>query len=110
MKVINLTPHPLTHVDSNGDQHTFPSEGLARCNERFEPLGSADIEGIYPAARVSYGDVTGLPPAEDGVLYLVSQLVVKACPERSDVFFPAGVLHDDHGRLSGFTLFGRLES
>ncbi len=110
MIVRNLTPHALAYVDVNGQRHSFPSAGLARCAEQFEPLGAVDIEGTYSVAKVSYGDVVGLPPAEDGVIYLVSQLVVKACPERKDVFFPAGVQHDENGRLNGFAFFGRLES
>lgn len=78
MRLRNFTPHAI--VLNSGE--SFPSEGLARVANTFTQF---DEDGV---CRVEYGDVEGLPEPEDGVLLIVSAMVL-AASDRSDLVAPA---------------------
>lgn len=78
MRLRNFTPHAI--LLNNGE--SFPSEGLARVANTFTQF---DEDGV---CRVEYGDVEGLPEPEDGVLLIVSAMVL-AASDRSDLVAPA---------------------
>lgn len=50
--------------------------------------------------NVTYGEVTGLPEPEDGVLYIVSMMVLEAC-RREDLIAPVDMVRDNTGRIIG---------
>lgn len=107
----NYTPHnPLTYWPEGGEPVVLPQLGSARCRESIRANGSFDAQGDYPRAVISYGEVEDLPGPEPGVVYVVSQLVVRAHPERTDLAFPAGLVRDDEGTIIGFSVLARFEA
>lgn len=64
----NYTPHAI----ALNDGRIFASEGLARVSATFTDF---DADGV---CEQRFGDVTGLPEPADGVLYIVSALVLTA--------------------------------
>jgi len=74
----NYTPHT---INLNNGQ-SYPSVGLARVSSTFTDF---DADGV---CRVEYGEVEGLPEPEDGVLLIVSAMVL-AASDRADLIAPA---------------------
>lgn len=58
---------------------------------------SVDSRGIA-VTRAVYGDITGLPEPQEGVIYIVSALVALAA-RREDVLFPGPAIRDAEGRI-----------
>lgn len=81
MKFINLTPHNIVLNDGT----TFSSCGEARLNDTFTEF---DKNGI---CSVKHGGITNLPAPKEGVIYIVSAMVLTAAKEmgRKDVVAPA---------------------
>lgn len=77
----NYTPHTITLNDGR----EYASEGLARVSATFSKF---DENGV---CSQQFGDVTGLPEPTDGVLYIVSALVLIAVKlqGRTDCVAPA---------------------
>lgn len=89
MKIINLTPHEIKVLDLG----IAPSGQVARVGVNQEQIGSVQIEGLEISVVANgYGDVQGLPDPQDGVVYLVSTMVLQALESaglyRPDVFAP----------------------
>ena len=70
--------------------------GIARLVDRAEPLGSIDC---MPVARISLGEVTGLPAPQAGTVFLVSRVLASYLSEREDLVFPFGEIRDADGRI-----------
>ena len=84
MKFVNLTPHALT-VEGLG---TIPASGaIARVSVNSTDVGT--ISGVRLRAQLK-GDVTGLPVRVEGVVLIVSGMVLDALggTRRSDVVAP----------------------
>jgi hypothetical protein len=86
----------------------YPSEGIARCQEKINQIGvyydayGYDGKSATPLIyETSYGDVEGLPEPMQGVLFIVSRLVKQAVPDRKDCVVPCEVLRDTHGHVIG---------
>ena len=80
MKIVNLTPHT---VRLNSGEEFPPSGTVCRVSAGYSEF---DARGVCHA---TFGDVTGLPPAQDGVLLVVSGMVAAAVAGRPDVVAPA---------------------
>jgi hypothetical protein len=80
-----------------GDTVVEASGAVARCQEVDKAVGT--INGI-PIITRDYGEITGLPPAQEGVMYIVSGLVRQACT-RSDILSPGTLVRDDKGDILG---------
>lgn len=95
MEFRNYTPHTISL--NNGTQ--FPSEGLARVANTFTEF----VEGI---CEVHFGDIQGLPEPQEGVLYIVSALVLSAAKAagRTDCVAPATGHPDCIRDAKGFIL------
>jgi hypothetical protein len=89
MKLRNFTPHT---IELNSGE-IFASEGLARVSATF----TTPIEGVCEQV---FGEVTGLPEPQVGVLLIVSAMVLSAS-NRSDLVAPA-TGHPDCIRENGF--------
>ena len=76
---INLTPHTINIT--NGAAYAA-SGVVARVANAHTPF---DADGV---ASIEWGEVTGLPAPQEGVLYIVSALVAQAA-KRPDVVSPA---------------------
>ena len=76
----NLTPHSITLNDGT----VFESEGLARVGASFSDFENGICSQVF-------GEVTGLPAPEDGVMLIVSAMVLSAAQKqgRTDVVAPA---------------------
>ena len=61
MKFVNLTPYTIIDL-ANGA--TYPSAGVCRVPENDSEF---DANGV---CTVTYGEAEGLPPPQDGVLYI----------------------------------------
>ena len=102
-RIVNLTPHPFTVVTGGQAVLTVPPESTsARLAETQPQVTTLVVDGVdIPVYTTEYGEVSGLPDPQDGVVYLVSQMVVAALPGRRDLYFPAKVVRDDSGRIIG---------
>ena len=49
--------------------------------------------------------VVGLPEPEEGMMYIVSEICLKACPDRKDLLACGGKRRDKYGRIIGWTGF-----
>ncbi|MDG1314032.1 MAG: hypothetical protein P8P29_00730 [Flavobacteriaceae bacterium] len=96
----NLTPHTVNLLDQGGQEiMVITSQGESpRLQSTMTDAG--DVAG-YPLVRQEFGETTGLPEAEEGVLILVSRLVLAANPERKDLGVPVQFVRDTEGRILG---------
>lgn len=103
----NLTPHPITFVgvDGGADLTIAPEPTPARLSTEVVTIG--DVNGI-PVTETRFGDVTGLPEPQDGVVYVTSALVAKAAAGRDDVFVTSDAVRDAQGRVVGCRALGRI--
>lgn len=108
VRLRNFTPHATLTYLGGPESMTLPAEGMARCRETSRLDGTWDDGGMLPRARVSYGEVIGLPEPEPGTIYVVSQLVVAHTPERTDLAFPFDLVRDGEGTITGFRVLARL--
>ena len=104
MQLVNLTPHPFNLVDSNGDI-VLSLDGADNpprvdVQDSFDQTIQVDGNDV-DVFQNSYGDVQNLPDPQDGVLYIVSRMVVNACPDRDDLVIPNDLVRDDDGNIVG---------
>jgi hypothetical protein len=102
MTLINLTPHEIIFSDGR----TIKSSGVARCKVLEEVVGKIDD---LPIIVSKFGDVEGLPPPTESILYIVSMVTASACRHRKDVFVPARLIRDEKGNIVGCSALGRVE-
>ena len=76
---INLTPHAIA---LNDGRIFAPSGSVARVTSSFSDI-------VDDVCEVQYGEVENLPVACDGVVFIVSAMVLGACKGRNDVVAPA---------------------
>lgn len=104
----NATPHALSIVaEGDGEALSIPPSGfVARVAESTSEQHS---DGL---ALITMGDVEGLPPIQDGVLWVVSKLTaiaaLSAAPDRDDLVVVAGEVRDDAGRIIGARGLARI--
>jgi len=99
VEFVNLTPHAVNIQREDGTMLVVPPSGeLARRAETRESC--APLAGIR-TSRVVFGEVTGLPEPREGVIYIVSGLVLAAVPDRADVVAPGAPIRDEQGRVIG---------
>jgi hypothetical protein len=98
MNIINLTPHEVILVGVK-----IPASGQqARVSMTRKQTGTIDIDGAtVPIYSTILGQVTGLPPVNEGIGYIVSAMVRSAAPERRDIYSPADLLRDSSGAVIG---------
>lgn len=93
MKYVNLTPHAIVLNDGTSIP---PSGQVARVSSSYGEFNQDKV------AEVKFGEPVGLPPAEEGTLFIVSGLVAAAV-KRADVVSPAtghpGCVRDAGGRI-----------
>jgi hypothetical protein len=100
MRIINLTPHPISIADGEGNIiEIYPASGIqARVAVSQEQSGI--IAGI-PAMKQVYGQVEGLPEPVGDTLYIVSILVF-GMSGRNDIIAPdtgKTALRDQDGKI-----------
>lgn len=96
--LINLTPHVINVLHADGSVSNIPSSGIARCAE--QRIKHNNIDGIDLYA-VHYGDVSGLPEAQENTYFIVSMPVRLALPWRKDLLSPGELVRDQEGKPIG---------
>lgn len=102
--VINLTPHAVNIVGDDGSVSvTIPASGdVARCSQTISIVGSVTLGSVaIPISSSSYGEVVDLPEPQDNTYYIVSRLVMSACPARQDLLVPNDLVRNDAGQVIG---------
>lgn len=109
MQIINLTPHEVNVLQTivtpemghygNPVEQIFgiPSSGLARCKQS---TSNVDLIAGISITETQFGEVEGLPEPSNGVYYIVSRLVMAACPDRTDLLVPNEVQRNDKGQIT----------
>lgn len=98
-KIINLTPHALNIIAADGSIVDIqPSGNIARVASSSAVV--ATINGINVTAS-TWGEVTGLPAAEEGVILIVSRMVKDRVANRADVMVPGAPVRDSDGKIIG---------
>ena len=99
--IINLTPHPLSLVGEGGTLQVPASGQIARLAVERTALDPVTIDGVtLLVSRPKLGEMTGLPPAEEGVILIVSALVAEAA-NREDIFSPGELIRSPEGAVIG---------
>lgn len=113
MKLINLTPHPITVLDNNGNPiATIPPSGVvARVSQSRVPMGTLEYEGKkIPLVRTTYGDVQGLPETPEPDTYYIVSTIVAWALQGNTVWHghllvpdtgPGSAIRDNNGRIVG---------
>ena len=96
MKFVNLTPHTINEVETG--RSFEPSGEVARVAVAMEPAGEIDDVPVFIAR---YGEVENLPAPTEGIVYIVSGLVLAAINGRSDVVAPGDLVRDEAGKPVG---------
>jgi len=92
---LNLTPHNVVLNDGT----VYPKSGIvARVSQSFSPPDEDSI------ATQSYGATTDLPEPQEGVMFIVSLVVLTAVEKhRNDCVAPGsgapGVVRDEKGQI-----------
>ena len=103
-KIINLTPHAVNIVNNdNSVAITIEASGnVARCSQTINTVGNITVNSVaIPVSSSSYGEVVDLPAPQDNIYYIVSRLVMSACPNRQDLLVPNDLVRDEAGRVIG---------
>jgi hypothetical protein len=85
-RFVNLTPHMVSVFSQGGVEYEFPSEGVARVDET--ELQVVRVHAGVEIRQTQYGEVAGLPEPREGVVYIVSPMVRKRLPQRTDLASP----------------------
>ncbi len=110
IKLVNLTPHRIVIFASTdaveSSVEVEPSGSVARVSATTFPKSSAlSAEYGFPTVRTVFGEVTGLPEYKDGIVYIVSGMVLdavgKSQPDRCDVYAPGELLRGPDGQPRG---------
>ena len=102
MDIINLTPHGVNIVCDGTITVFAPSGQVARCAQETARVGSICAGGAdVPITRTRFGQVIDLPEPTLGTLYIVSRIVLSACPMRTDLVVPNELVRDGAGNIVG---------
>jgi hypothetical protein len=99
--IINLTPHTINVVLEDRTIE-IPSSGVARCSQSSQLVG--EVNGI-PLTATTFGEVIDLPEPTEDTLFIVSRLIMSACPERNDLLCPNELVRDEEGKIIGCKSF-----
>jgi len=116
MRLVNLTPHPITLVGDKGEVTLPPSGDVVRAREVREVLGTVEVDGAgsIPLLCVSYAEPDGLPKVlEPDTIYIVSALAAAAIkkyyPIAAEYFAVVGdPVRDSDGRVIGARALARI--
>ena len=108
--LVNLTPHDVVVFDQNDEQvAVIPATGNeARVGVSSVQVGTVSLnDEIVSIVKSTFSEVLGLPERQDGTFYIVSRMVISACPDREDLIVPDDLVRDEDGRVVGCRRFSR---
>jgi len=79
--LINKTPHAVHIADANGRVVREIPPTPPACRVKSEARPGASLDGV-PFVETVFGEIENLPAPEDGVWYIVSQIVIAAANGR----------------------------
>lgn len=100
MKIINCTPHPINIIGDNNEViASFPKgDIIPRLTQKTVQVGG--INGI-PLTSTNFSETQNMPRKLDGVVYIVSRLVLEDNRDRNDLLVPNEIVRDDDGNIIG---------
>lgn len=101
--IINLTPHAINLIDTDGNVHVIPASGIvARAVQKTVEAGNLDTIRLV---RTAFGAPIDLPDPEEGVYYIVSAILVSSARAAgrtvADLLLLADTVRDEQGRIVG---------
>ena len=104
MYLVNLTPHDVNICDKNGRiTKIYRASGkVARINNGYDTVDY--INGVPLMVRRDNNSVVDLPEPKEGIMYIVSNIVLDHCKDRADLIAPAYQVKVN-GRVVGCTAF-----
>jgi hypothetical protein len=103
VKLVNLTPHPVTIRVGETELTIPPSGRVARVKEEVITVGEIEVDGVKIPLRTKKlsEEVEDLPQPEEGVIYIVSFLAAQAAwaMGRRDVVATGDPVRDEQGRI-----------
>ena len=93
--VENCTPHEVTIAEK-----IFPANKKPARVEQIDSPTRETIGGIE-IYTPKFGEVYDLPEPIEDYVFIVSMMVKDACPDRTDLVSPGGLVRDDSGRIIG---------
>lgn len=102
MRFINLTPHSLSLVTSDGRTVVVaPSGTIARLAVTREVRPDLNVGGdVFSVNSPTFGAITGLPLSTEGVTFVCSAMVAEQV-KRADVFSVGELVRDASGAVVG---------
>lgn len=96
----NGTPHPITllNADNQVVQVLPKGEIVPRLTTTTVVVG--EVNGVS-ITETSFGETQDLPAPEEGVLWIVSRLILSANSHRSDLLVPNELVRDNDGNIVG---------
>lgn len=99
MIFVNLTPHEVNVVKTDGTIVSFPPSTVpARVGQTFIQFDTIDGIRMYVS---KLDKVTALPKPEKNVIYIVSAMVKERESCRNDLVSPGNLIRDEKGRVIG---------
>ncbi len=98
MTIKNLTPHIITVIKENGETLKFEPTGIVpRVSVNIKPTGNDLL------FNQTFGKVVDLPNEEEDTIYIVSAMILNACPERKDLYAPmtSKAIRNEEGQIIG---------
>lgn len=118
IKIINLTPHDIHYGEMIEDHfsaefmvmQTFEkSDKPARVKAETNFVGYATThKEWHTGIRITestFGEVYDLPEPVEGTFYIVSRMVLSACPHRNDLLVPNEIVRGADGKEKGCQSF-----
>ena len=102
IKVVNLTPHPITYIIDNDNKIVIP-KGQAPYPRLKEYIDIRKPIGIFRIKCKKYSNIENLPAPQENVFYIVSGLIAQAA-RRKDLLIP-NTIRDENGQIIGCDSF-----
>jgi hypothetical protein len=105
--IVNTTPHGVNIVTPCGEILNVYPKGDVPVRLSMSTTPCEALSDGTPTTQTRFGGVSGLPDETDDTMYIVSQMVRDALPERRDLLVPAQVVRDEKGTIIGCQSLGR---
>lgn len=96
---INATPHPVSIIRQDGSVMDLAPSGV--CPRREERVVLSHVFEGVEIFKKEYGEVLDLPEEDWEIVYIVSRLILEACPDRGDLLSTGTLIRDAQGRVIG---------
>ena len=105
--IVNKTPHAVNIINEDNKLVRTYEKGDSQIRLAVKIVQDEPLVDGTPTSRTNFGEPEGLPDFQEGIFYIVSQLVKSALPERTDLLVPAELVRDGNGSIIGCKSLGR---